>query len=223
MIIELPREFSKTYRKGYATIRKGILELHGNFGYDFEKIMVDLAYEIKGRTRCYYCHNQVDEEKITIDHLYPRHFGGITVTNNLEPACTNCNSKKTNMNQYEFQVWRTIKEKADKKEFFKECIQRKRSKKCDPKEMKGFDLPKEWVTYVPFNTIQKVTNMDQRGTRRYIRMTRFVKKYKKLPRPMTISANNVLLNGETAYVVAKEFKIENIPVVILENVLWFEK
>ncbi|NDE59666.1 MAG: HNH endonuclease [Acidimicrobiia bacterium] len=39
---------------------------------------------------CAYCASPAD----TLDHVKPRHKGGATVTNNLVPACRDCNRKK---------------------------------------------------------------------------------------------------------------------------------
>lgn len=221
MIIELPEKYYKAFNGGYAQVRNGILEIHGNFSFRYEDIMIDLAYKIYGQTRCYYCGATVESDKITIDHLFPRNFGGITVPNNLRPACSKCNSEKTNMNQEEFQIWRTII-KNERKSFYKKIIKEKRERKCDTNNQYGFDLPKEWVTYVPFNIIEKVTETNAKGSKRYNRMINFVNLYQKLPRTVTLSSNNILLNGETLYAVAGKRNIKQVPAVILENVVWFE-
>ena len=43
--------------------------------------------------RCHYCHQ---ETKLTIDHVIPLSKGGAHVKENVVPACTPCNSKKSN-------------------------------------------------------------------------------------------------------------------------------
>lgn len=146
MIIELPSQYERFKGKNdFVRIREGVLELKGN--YDFEKIMIEFAYLLKGKNQCYYCRNSVQPNKITIDHIYPLDFGGVTITNNLEPACQSCNSKKSNMNQFEFNIWRTIGSKEEQKSFYHKTIAKKRRRKRDSKIRKGFDLPKKWVTY----------------------------------------------------------------------------
>lgn len=222
MIIELPEKYYKAFNGGYVQVRNDILEIHGYFTCKYESIMIDLAYQIHGHTRCNYCGKTVEPNKITIDHLFSRNFGGITVTSNLRPTCQKCNSDKANMNQAEFQVWKTIKSKNERKKFYKGVIEEKLKRKRDPNNPYGFDLPKQWVTYVPIDVIEKVNNINVKGSKRYNRMMNFVNLYGKLPRTVTLSLNNILLNGETLYAVAQKRNIERVPAVILENVMWFE-
>ena len=118
MIIELPLKFYPSKRNiNFVRITNGTLEVTGPIG--FEKLMVDLTYRIKGNTRCYYCRRRITQKNITIDHLYPRDFGGVSITNNLEPACSKCNSQKSNMNQFEYEIWRTLKTDEEKKGYYK--------------------------------------------------------------------------------------------------------
>lgn len=224
MIIELPKNFYKTCGdRGFAQVRDGTLEIHGDFSFNYEKLMIELTYEMKGRTKCYYCGKEIAPEKVTIDHLFPRDFGGITIPNNLEPACEECNEKKSNLNYAEFQIWKGLEEASSQKIFYKETIKRKRKKKCDTNNLYGFDLPKGWVTYVPLEVIKKVTSIDTRGSKQYNKMINFYDLYKKLPRVAIISANNILLIGETVYAVAKKRELDKVPAIILENVMWFKK
>lgn len=223
MIIELPKEYYKAYSRGYVEVRNQMLELHGDFSFNYEDVMIDLAYAIKGRTKCYYCGKAILPDKVTIDHLFPRNFGGITITSNLEPTCKECNNNKSNLNQAEFKVWRTIKSENMRKSFYQETIKRKRARKRDPDNPYGFDLPREGVTYVPFDTIEKVTSIDPKGSKRYNKMMNFINLYGKLPRTVTLSLNGILLNGETLYAVAKKRRVEKVPAIILENVMWFEE
>ncbi|MGN1330062.1 MAG: HNH endonuclease [Clostridia bacterium] len=218
MIIELPSQYERIEGKNnFARVREGVLELKGN--YDFEKIMIEMAYLLKGKNRCHYCRNSVPEDKITIDHLYPLDFGGVTITNNLEPACHSCNSKKSNMNQFEFNIWRTINSKEEQKSFYHKTIAKKRARKMNPKKKKGFDLPKKWVTYRNLSAIKKITKAENRKSERFKKMLMFARKYHKLPRPLIISSNYILLDGKIAYSVAKVLHFEEVPVIILENVV----
>lgn len=218
MIIELPERFYKEFGEygGYAKVENGILELQ--CPWEFEKLMVELAYALKGRTKCCYCYREVEPNKITIDHLFPLNFGGVTITNNLEPACGSCNSSKSNLNQYEYKIWRTLSTQEEKKSFYKNTVRNKRRRKINPKIKNGFDLPKKWSEYWRLDKIQKITKVDNRGSDKYKRMYTFVSRYGKLPRPIIVSAKGVLLDGETAYAVAKELKFKEVPVIVLENV-----
>lgn len=217
MIIELPERFYKADGEKYVRVKDGILEIHGY--WDFEKLMVTLAYVMKGRGRCYYCRKKVDPTKITIDHLFPSDFGGMSITNNLEPACQQCNSCKSNMNQYEFGVWRTIRDPEDQKRFYHRVVAKKRGRKLNPKIKKGYDLPTSWVEYRRLDTIQKLGKASNQGSRKFKRMLTFAKKFNKLPRTIVVSKNGILLDGATAYGVAKLLKFEEVPVTVLENVI----
>lgn len=222
MIMELPEEFSKVYDNGwYVIIRKGVLEIHG--GCNFDELMIEMAYIIKGRRRCHYCHKPVLSHKVTIDHIYPRDFGGVSIIDNLEPTCGKCNSSKSNLNETEFKEWRTLGTKEQKDKFYSKAIGSKKSIKYDPNLKASFDLPKSWVTMQNLSTVRKVTRIDNSKGRKYQRMMSFVQKYGKLPRPLVLTKNNVLLNGEAAYGVSKRVGLKVIPTIVLENVMFYDQ
>lgn len=216
MIIELPNDYERCEdSENFARIREGILELKGK--YDFQKIMVELTYILKGNKQCHYC--QKIAEPITIDHRYPVSFGGVTITNNLEPACRECNGNKADMNPEEFGIWQTLTSLEEKKRFYQKTIAKKKRRKRNENVKKGFDLPKGWIRYKDFSFIIKVTKTGNHGSAKFNKMLDFVQTYNKLPRPLVISSNNVLLDGETAYAVADALNIEEVPVIILDNVV----
>lgn len=218
MIIELPNQYERIESKyNYVRVRNGVLELRGNF--NFNKLMIKFAYLLKGNDWCYYCNRQIQPHKITIDHEHPINFGGVTITNNLKPACQPCNSRKSNMNQYEFNIWRTLESTEKRKSFYKKTIAKKRKRKNNPKLKKGFDLPKKWVSFEELSKIEKVTKVDNTGSESFKRMLIFARRYQKLPRPLVISSNQILLDGETAYAVAKAMQFKEVPVIMLENVI----
>ena len=104
MIIEIPEKFYKRKaRNKYAEVKNGILEIHGF--WSFKRLMVEIAYELKGKHQCYYCKKPLRDSEVTIDHLYPEAYGGISVTNNLVPACKLCNNTKADMNEQEYREW----------------------------------------------------------------------------------------------------------------------
>lgn len=49
--------------------------------------------------KCAYCGKR---EKITVDHFYPFSKGGLLTKNNIIPACSSCNSSKSN---HLFEEW----------------------------------------------------------------------------------------------------------------------
>lgn len=212
MIIELPKKFSYTEDKyNYAIVRDGKLIIRGSI--PFEKLMYHLAYAIKGKDNCYYCGRRVS--KMTIDHMFPRDYGGISITNNLLPACTRCNSEKSNLNFHEYEIFKTLNKREREK--FREKVYQQNEK---VRHKRGFNIPKAWVKTVHISRIFVRVFFDQtlHKSKKYIKYMNFIKKYGKLPRPIIVSGNFVLLDGFRILACAKEHGIENIPVVILENV-----
>ena len=55
MIIRLPRKFYYTEKKNssYAYVQNGILYIKG--GVNYEDLMYELTYILKGYDKCYYC------------------------------------------------------------------------------------------------------------------------------------------------------------------------
>lgn len=220
MNIELPRKFRKDYSNGkYVVVQKGRLEIHK--GCNFERLMVELTFLIRGRDRCYYCGKGLKNSRVTIDHRHPRDFGGVTITNNLVPACGDCNSKKSNLNEYEFAIFRTL-EPAERKKYFEKAIQIKDRKRYSRKAKKDFDLPESWIKLYSTQSIKECGRIDNSGGRKYARTLEFATKYGKLPRPIVITSNNILLDGRTAFHVARKLKFKKVPVIQLENVTYYD-
>ncbi len=219
MIIELPRNFSSSTKERHAIVRSdGILEIKGHC--DFGKLMADIAYKMKGRKVCRYCHRKIDPQKMTIDHLYPQEFGGISITNNLGPACANCNRDKASLNEAEYIVMRALSSKRDKEIYYKERINAKNKRKYNCLINPGFDLPAEWIELRNAKNFNKVgPSKFYRKCRNYKRARSFIQKHKKLPKPVVISKNGIILEGESIYHAARDEHITWIPVVVLENVI----
>ena len=218
MIIELPDIFYEARNEeNFVRIVNGILEIKGE--WNFEDLMIDLTYKMKGRNKCYYCRREVSEKKITIDHLFPKNFGGITITNNLEPTCRWCNNKKTNMNQYEFGVWRGLKTKEERISYYHSVVKKKARRIRNVNMKKGFDLPERWIEQWKLENIRVIRRIFNNGGRRYKKIMSFARRYNKLPRPIIVSYNGVLLDGMTTYNVAMDLYLNEVPVIVLENVI----
>ena len=206
MIMELPKKF----KFPFAEVKDGILEIYRL--ERFEDLMYELTYALK-KKRCVYCGKKLKRTNSTLDHRYPRDTGGISITNNLFPCCSKCNSNKGNLTHEEYLNARDLS-KRDKKEYIKKLY------KYREKTMKkiGFKLPKKWVTWEDINRINyKKTYPELRG-KRYCKILEFYQKYKKLPRPIIVDKNNQLLDGYNIVLFARDFKIKQIPVIKLENV-----
>ena len=126
MKIPLPSKFIyyTDDRTASAYVRKNTLYINGLISW--EKLAYDLCYALNGRKVCTYCGKTVKKSKMTLDHMFPRFFGGVSIPTNLTPACKSCNNKKSDLNYYEFKVFRTMNEKDGKR--YRMSIYRKKRK-----------------------------------------------------------------------------------------------
>lgn len=206
MIMELPERF----KLPFAEVVNGELKIYRL--ERFEDMIYELTYAIR-KKRCVYCGKKLTRTNSTLDHRYPRDTGGISITNNLFPCCSKCNSNKSNLTHEEYLKAKDLSKKERKrytKEIFRyrEKIMRKI----------GFKLPRKWVTFENINMVKyQKSEQDLRG-KKYHRIVEFYEKYHKLPRPIIVDKNNHLLDGYNIIVFAKDFKIQTIPVIKLENV-----
>jgi hypothetical protein len=217
---------------GLAEVKDGILYIYKPGS--FKEVMYQLTYLIYGKDECYFCHKklrsnmlEMDNEKyfsqITLDHLIPQEFGGPTITNNLRPACSECNSTKGNMYPEEFLKYRNFdNNKRDKKtkiakRSFKEALR-------FTQEQRRYgvieSIDKEWFTdesirniYVSFWIAEPLGLM-------YKKQERFFKKYKRLPKPIVVSQNRFLLDGFNTILLAKYNYCERLSIIVLENVIF---
>lgn len=199
---------------------------------DFKDVMYAITYELYGSDECYYCHrklrrheNQNDNRKyfskISMDHLIPQDFGGITAPVNMRPACTACNSRKGNMFEDEYYEYLRLYQIATKTgnskllEKFKEELLQKQIKR-----RKGEipSLPKEWIADSSFKSMWVNYRIGQKKSGSYEQMVADVEEYGYLIKPITITGNNVLVDGFNANLVSISL---DIPVIIvpIENVI----
>ena len=220
------------FQDGIAEVKNDTLYIYKPGA--FKEVMYRLTYMIFGKDRCYFCQRKIrtnmlelDNKKffsqVTLDHLVPQDFGGPTITNNLHPACSECNSSKGNMYPDEFEEYRKFEGKKDKaskieKRKFKESLMLKQERRRFG-EIES--VKKEWFTeelirniYVNFWLTEPLGIM-------YRKQDRFFKKYKRLPKPIIVSQNRFLLDGFNTILLAKyNFINEKIQIMVLENVFF---
>ena len=207
MIMELPNKF----KRPYAEIAQGELMLEQMIR--FEDLVYDLTYAIK-KKRCVYCGKRLKKKDCTVDHRYPRATGGISITNNLFPCCVKHNSDKGNLTHKEYLVAGNLS-KTQRKEYEKDL----RKDKQSILDRNGFILPTKWVEYIDVAEIKyKKPTYEFRG-KKYHQILEFYHQHKKLPRPIVVDKENHLLDGYNILAFAKDFEIQYIPVVKLENVI----
>lgn len=215
MIIELPKEFSMENKRKVqkAYIENGILKLTRQV--DFSKLMIEIAYQLKGKDTCQYCGEKITEEEMTIDHIYPADFGGPTITNNLTPACKRCNSKKGNMTAQQFATFLEAESIGYSKEYWKLL------EKYQKQTRKGglYQIPNEWITTKKITEIISVILItDDYKKRQYKNFEKYYKEYGILKKPIIIDKNSFLLDGFLILMLAKNHNIQSIPVIQLDNV-----
>ena len=185
----------------------------------FEKIMYALTYQTKGDEYCYYCGKKLDDENRTLDHQYPRDFGGISIPNNLVPCCKKCNEEKGNMTELEYYDYRNLKTDSKKKEAFIEELFRKRN---IYREQFGISIPYDWYTLqTEYSDLAPITSVDKyKSNKQYIRISDLYETYHRICRPVVNTKNGIVVDGFLALMFAKNLPIKiEIPFITLENVI----
>jgi len=206
MLLRLPRRFKLSFAevKGEELLIYRLVR--------FEDMMYELTYACR-KKKCAYCAKKLNRKNGTLDHRYPRHTGGISITNNLFPCCAKCNSRKSNLTHNEYLNMENLFEKEKKKYLNKIIGYNQRIMRRI-----GFKLPRKWVTFEELDNITYVPPAESLRGKRYYRVLEFYSKHNKLPRPIVVDKNNKLLDGYNIILFSKDFEIPKIPVIKLENV-----
>lgn len=211
MNITLPNNFEYKGKGYYATIEDEILKMRGKIFY--EQLMYSLAYKIHQEKVCSYCRNRCDG-KCTIDHIYPRCMGGISITNNMVVSCPECNVSKDFLTQEEYNVFLKLPE--SEREGYKKSVVTKNER---IKRKNGFKLPKEWITTQKAEDIicKNQKALKEKG-KQYKSIEKFYRKYNRFPRPIIVDKNNKLVDGIAVYCFALNNNERFASTIILENV-----
>ena len=219
MFIELPKEyvFVKGGRVSAYVNKEGILKIYEGQVY-FDDLMYALAYNIRQIDICPYCGRPIRKRNLEVDHMYPRDFGGVSITNNLIPCCSKCNSDKGNLNRFEYDKIRKMN--CSKKEKAKEKYKFINNKEKLRYSQKSF-LPGKWVKNLDIYrvNVRECYLKHNKSTKRMVENLAYVDKYGNLKRPVVVDKNLWIIDGYTWYKAAIESgKFKKIPVIILENV-----
>ena len=193
MIMELPKKFNRPF----AEVVDGTLIIYQLMRYD--NLMYELAYAQR-KKKCVYCGQKLRFKERTIDHRFPRDTGGVSITNNLFPCCSECNSDKGNLTHKEYMECKDMR-KREHKEYVKQA--RKNKEKI--LERIGYVLPHKWVEFIKLSDVNcKEPKYVSRG-KKYYRILEFYNQYKKVPRPIIVDRENQLLDGYNIILFAKLF------------------
>lgn len=213
MYLELPKNFEYNIgdrRKAY--VKKDVLYITAD--QIWEKVAYNLTYAIKGKKICSYCGKDITYNSVTMDHMYPRAQGGVSIPNNLYPVCTECNNRKGDLNLAQYKIWLDLNEK-ERKEYRKEVAEENEI----IRQKIGFKLKKNWVTMESITKVNPVvwkhyTSKDLK----YMKDRKFLNLYNNAPRPVVIDCNNRILSGEHLYFAERDLGIKRIPIIKLKNV-----
>lgn len=126
MIMDLPRRFSvgNAKQKNDAYIENGILKIRKTASFRY--VVYELTFLLRGgKHKCRYCRKKFDNQKMTMDHMYPQDMGGPTITNNLLPSCQTCNNEKSDMTSKEYKKYLELEKEGKHKEFVKKLTTKK--------------------------------------------------------------------------------------------------
>lgn len=215
MNIRLPQKFIYTNRRtnGYAYVSRGILFIKEYINY--EDLMYDLTYEIEGYETCSYCGKYLFSWNRSLDHKYPRAWGGISITNNLVPSCTECNQEKREMTYRQFQKYRNLPYNKKRQEFYEHCIK----ENVRIMQSKKYVLPKEWIARYDISELALHLSSKKLDEKKLKKLDEFYNKFKQYPQPIIVSGNGWLFKGRHIVEHARRNGKIIIPAIILENVI----
>lgn len=154
---------------------------------------------------------------MTLDHVFPRDYGGISIPNNLKPCCKSCNEEKGTLLPWQYKRVKQL-EKRERKGY----IESYRYKNLEQRSQKGILIPEEWYEmrkdYAVFALI--TAERPFKESRRYQHIQEMYETYGRLCKPIVVSQNRFVIDGFTALLVAKNLGIkEPLPFITLENVI----
>ena len=214
MIIELPEKFYYTTNnsKSSAYVEGEILYITGYV--NFEDLMYTLTYTIYGYKRCRYCHKKLTPAERSLDHKYPRSWGGVSIPDNLRPCCVTCNQKKADMTYDQFEGWKRIEGCEEKQNYYKEC----HKKNYEITSKGDFILPSEWIEdydITPF----RYMDLSCLEEFKIDKVNEYYEKNHQYPHPIVVSSNSWLLKGKHVVYHAIEHGIKIVPAIVLRNVV----
>lgn len=214
MIIDLPKQLKSDNTEFF--MYNNIMKLKKM--ESFQRLMVKLAYEINGGNRCYYCNRKFTIEKFrTIDHIYPKMWGGPTITNNLVPCCNKCNYEKNNLSGSQYiKLLNSIQEGT-----YEKCLKEIQELQSYLIKSKTLGIPDNWLSKRDVSDIiipKGIGKEDYKRTRQYKKTKMYFKTNGYIQRPITTDRYLTLLDGFYSLMFAIDNNISQVLVVQLENV-----
>lgn len=215
MNIELPNEvfFYQEEGRGYAIADNGILRIVEPVV--FRKLMFELTYKLRDLNKCYYCGKEISLEERTIDHKQPVCVGGPTITNNMVVACRECNTKKSNMDEQQYEEYCKIVGAKEKKKYAAAITRGIKQNWED----KIYYFPGCKTLNVSTSSIYvQLTLNEGYKNRKYKKVKDFYEKYGIFQSPIILSPRGFLFDGFMNVHYAKQNGILEMPAIVLDNV-----
>lgn len=219
MKIRLPQSFiySNRAKNISAYVKNDILYVSGYIS--FEDLMYTITYMVKGYDKCYYCGCELTDKNRTLDHMYPRRWGGVSIPENLVPSCKNCNQDKKDMSYDQFMRYRRLKTKSDKEKFYEKCLQanfkvRKRSKFVLNSNWLSVYNIQELLRYMKFNKLEKTKSNN---------LAAYYRNWGQYTHPIIVSSNGWVFKGRHILHHAKRIKRKSVMAIVLDNVVVVDK
>ena len=215
MNIILPKRFYYTEKKSrnVAYIENGKLYIDGSVNY--ESIMYSLAYSIYGYNRCFYCGVELNATNRTLDHMFPRMWGGISIPNNLRPCCKKCNIKqKHDMTYNQYKNWLKLRSDKERAKYYEHAI----SSNMERLRKGKIILPKQWLTQYDITNLLR--HMDLRRIKKDDQNVKmWFDQSHTYCKPIIVSSDGWMYKGAHILYHARNHGITKVPAVVLDNVI----
>ena len=215
MRIRLPEQFIYTNRaqNSSAFVKDGVLYVSGCV--NFEELMYTATYVLKGYDTCHYCGAELTEKNRSLDHMYPRRWGGVSITDNLVPSCKACNQEKKDMTYHQFMKYRRLKSQKKKDEFYKQCEEdnlrvRKRAK---------FVINSEWLSVYDIREVLKYMRFNKLEKNKSKALAAYYRNWGQYTHPVIVSSNGWIFKGRHILHHAKGIKRHSVMAIVLDNVV----
>jgi len=215
MNIWLPPQYIYTTRKhgSCAYVTNGTLYVEGFINY--EDLAYSLAYELHGCQHCCYCGKRLTPKNRTLDHLYPRRWGGVSLPENLKPSCKSCNNLKTDMTEAQFSHFLKLTSSDSRAMFYDKCIE----KNLGIIQKKDFIIPSEWITFFDATEIVNYLSFRFLESHKMEKLEAYYRQYHQYTHPIIVSSDGWIFKGKHILYLAKKNKNPIVPAIVLENVV----
>ena len=219
MRIRLPESFIYTNRaqNSSAYVKNGVLYVSGHV--NIEDLMYTATYVLKGYDTCYYCGCELTEKNRTLDHMYPRRWGGVSITDNLIPSCRCCNGQKMDMTYEQFMQYRSFKTQKRKDEFYQKCL----VENMKTRQRAKFVIEREWLSVYDTGELLRYMRFNKLEKNKSKKLASYYRNWGQYPHPIIVSSNDWVFKGRHVLHHAKCIKRKSVMAIVLENVVVLDK